>query len=122
MGTAKMLSRALPPGFVADSSPPQKLPSRNGADNDKRLLPRRHRVGQRGIWRLMGQILLAGEEAQERPALLRNLVADRPAQHRKAGLERVEDRPQCQLAVELKLYFTAVGPRRARGPLSDAAR
>jgi hypothetical protein len=55
----------------------------------------------------MGQILLAGEEAQERPTLLRNLVADRPAQHRIAGLERVEDRPQRDRAVELKFYFAA---------------
>ena len=38
------------------------------------------------------KILLAGEEPHERPALLRDVVADRPAQHRIAGLERVEDR------------------------------
>src|SRR5437588_7444032 len=79
----------------------------NGPDNDKRFLARRDRVGQWGIRRLMGQILLAGEEAQERPALLRDLVADRPAQHRKACLKRVEDRLQRQLAVDLKLYLTA---------------
>ena len=107
MGTAKMLSRGLPPGFVGDSSPPQKLPSRNGPDNDKRLLPRRDRVGQWGIRRVVGQILLAGEETQERPALLRDLVADRPAQHRIAGFERVEDRSQRDRAVELKFYFAA---------------
>jgi hypothetical protein len=40
----------------------------------------------------MGQILLAGEEAQHRPTLLRDVVADGSAQHRVAGLERVEDR------------------------------
>jgi hypothetical protein len=79
----------------------------NGPDNDKRLLPRRYRVGQRSIRRLMGQILLAGEESQERTALLRDLLSDRPAQHRIASLKRVEDRPQRQLAVDLKLYFTA---------------
>jgi len=55
----------------------------------------------------MGQILLAGEEPQERPTLLRDLVADRPAQHGIAGLERVEDRPQRDRAVELKFYFAA---------------
>jgi hypothetical protein len=55
----------------------------------------------------MGQILLAGEEAQEWPPLLRDLVADRPAQHGIAGFERVEDRPQRDRAVELKFYFAA---------------
>ena len=55
----------------------------------------------------MGQIFLAGEEPQERPALLRDLVADRPAQHGIASLERVEDRSQRDRAVELKFYFAA---------------
>jgi hypothetical protein len=107
MGTAKMLSTGLSPGFVADSSPLQKLPAGNGPDNNKRFLPRRDRIGQWGIRRLMGQILLAGKEAQERPTLLRDLVADRPAQHGIAGLKRVEDRPQRDRAVELKFYFAA---------------
>src|SRR5271165_3099750 len=40
----------------------------------------------------MGQILLAGEEPQERPALPSDVVADRPAKHWITGLERVEDR------------------------------
>src|SRR5271157_232461 len=40
----------------------------------------------------MGQILLAGEEPQERPALPGDVVADRPAKHWITGLERVEDR------------------------------
>ena len=68
------------------------LAAGNGPDDQKRLRPRRDRVGQRGVRRLVGQVLLAGEEPHERPALLRDVVADRPAQHRIAGLERVEDR------------------------------
>src|SRR5271157_961950 len=40
----------------------------------------------------MGQILLAGEEPQERPALPGDVVADRPAKHWITGLESVEDR------------------------------
>jgi hypothetical protein len=55
----------------------------------------------------MGQILLAGEESQEWTALLRDLIADRPAQHGIAGLKRVEDRPQRDRAVKLKSYFAA---------------
>src|SRR5207245_2511655 len=37
------------------------------------------------------QILLAGEEPHERPAPVSHLVADRPPEHRVAGLQRVED-------------------------------
>jgi hypothetical protein len=55
----------------------------------------------------VGQILLAGEETQERPALLRDLVADRPAQHGIAGFERVKHRPQRDRPVEFKFYFVA---------------
>jgi hypothetical protein len=55
----------------------------------------------------MRQILLAGEEPQERPPLLRDLIADRPAQHGIASFERVEDRSQRDRAVKLKFYFAA---------------
>src|SRR5258708_3899907 len=79
----------------------------NRAQDDQRLLPRYHRIGQWSVWRLMRQILLASEEAQEGPTLLRDMVADRPPQHRIAGLKRVEDRAQRGLAVDLELYFTA---------------
>ena len=40
----------------------------------------------------MGQIFLAGEEAQERPALLGDVIADGTAQHGIAGFECIEDR------------------------------
>src|SRR5712692_402341 len=64
------------------------LPSGNGPDDDKGLLSGRDSIGQWGVRRLMGQILLTGEEAQERPALLCDVVADGTAQHGIAGLER----------------------------------
>ena len=50
----------------------------NGPDDEKRLRARRNGVGQWGVWRLVGQILLAVEEAQEQSALVRDVVADRP--------------------------------------------
>jgi hypothetical protein len=53
----------------------------------------------------MGQIFLAGKEAQERPPLLRDLVADCTAQHRIAGLKRVEDRPLRNLAANFELHL-----------------
>src|SRR5262249_19334039 len=53
-------------------------------------------VGQRGVRRLKGQIVLAGEKAQHRSALVRDVIADGPAQHRIAGLGGVEARgPPC---------------------------
>jgi hypothetical protein len=47
--------------------------------------------GSKGNRPLIGQVLLVGEEPDERPALLRDGVADRPARHGLAGLDHVED-------------------------------
>jgi len=101
-GRAK-LGRCL----YAQRSKRSALAPGDGPDNDERLLPGRDRLGQWSIRRLVGQILLAGEETQERPALLRDLVADGPAQHGIAGFERVQDRPQRDRPVEFKFYFAA---------------
>jgi len=53
----------------------------------------------------MRQIFLASEEAQKRPPLLRNLIANGAAQHRIAGLKRVKHRPLRDRTVDLKLNF-----------------
>jgi len=55
----------------------------------------------------MGQILLAGEEPQECPALPGDLVADGAAQHRIAGFERVEHRALRDRTLYLKLHVAA---------------
>src|SRR2546426_5700681 len=81
------------------------LAAGHGPHDEKRLGPVRDRVGQRGIRRFVGQILLAGEEPHERPALVRDVVADRPAQHRVAGLERVEDRALRGLTLDVELHL-----------------
>src|SRR5712691_7614329 len=52
----------------------------------------------------MGQIPFAGEEPQERPALLRDVVANRAPQHRIAGLQRVEHRTLCDRTIHLELH------------------
>src|SRR6266704_5311405 len=82
-----------------------RLPARHGAHHHEGLAPRRDRVGQRGVRQFVGQILLAGEEPQERPAPLREVVADRPAQHRIAGLERVEDRALRDPTLDVELHL-----------------
>jgi hypothetical protein len=53
------------------------------------------------------QIFLAGEEAQKRPPLLRNLIADRPAQHGVASLQCVEDRALRDRTIDLEFNLTA---------------
>src|SRR5439155_7497926 len=45
------------------------LTTGHGPHDQKRLGPRRDRVGQRSVQQLVGQILLAGEEPHERSAL-----------------------------------------------------
>jgi hypothetical protein len=39
------------------------LPAGNGADDTKRFFPRHDVVGQRGVGRFVGQVLLAGVES-----------------------------------------------------------
>ena len=77
----------------------------DGSDDEQRLGARRDRGGQRRVRRVVGQILLAGEEPHERPALLRDVIADRAAQHRIAGLERVEHRALRRPAVDVELHL-----------------
>src|ERR1035441_3888864 len=55
----------------------------------------------------MGQILLAGEEPQEWPALSRYVIADRAFQHRITGLQRIEYRAQGNRIRDLELHLAA---------------
>src|SRR6266699_1367914 len=62
------------------------------SDNEKLLCAGGNQLRQWRVRRVVRQVPRAREEAQERPALRRDMVADRPAQHRIPCLERVEDR------------------------------
>jgi hypothetical protein len=55
----------------------------------------------------VGQIFATGEEPHERPALPGETIANRPAQHRVPGLERVEDRALGCLAIDFDFHFAA---------------
>src|SRR5260370_15068131 len=55
----------------------------------------------------MGQVLLAGEEPHEWPALLAYMVTDGPAKHGIQLLQRVEDRALCRRALGFELHFAA---------------
>ena len=66
------------------------LAAGDGANDEKWLLARGDVFGQGRVGRFVGQIFLAGEEAQKGAALLRVVVADGAAQHRITGFERIE--------------------------------
>src|ERR1700746_3074460 len=68
------------------------------AQHNQRLFSGDDGVGEGGVRRVVREVLLAGEEAQEGAALQRNVVANGPAQHRIAGFEFVEDQADCRLA------------------------
>ena len=91
--------------FQLSNLPTFHLTSRDSADDQERLRARRDRVGQRGVRKFVGQILRAGKEPDERSALLRDVVADRPAQHRIAGLERIEDRALRRRPFDVELHL-----------------
>src|SRR5262249_28003812 len=69
------------------------------------LGPRGDCVRRRGICPLVGQVLLAREEAQERTAFLRDVIANRAAQHWIAGLDRVEPRTLRCLTRHVDVHF-----------------
>jgi len=51
----------------------------------------------------MGEIPRARKEPHERSPLVRDVVANRPAEHRISGLERVENRPLRDLTLNEEL-------------------
>src|SRR2546429_6213784 len=67
-------------------------PSGDCSDHEKRFSPRSHGFREGGIGRVVGQVSLACKEAQDRPALPGDVVADRAPQHGIACFERVQHR------------------------------
>src|SRR6266576_3962664 len=53
----------------------------------------------------MGEVLLAGEKAQEWPACLCNVIADRPLKHWIAIFERVQNGSKRNWPRNFKLHF-----------------
>lgn len=54
----------------------------------------------------MSDVLLAGEEPQERPAPQRDVITDRPPQRRIRSLERVQDGSLGGHALDGEFYFS----------------
>jgi hypothetical protein len=63
----------------------------HGADDAQRLGALRDRVRQGRVGGVVREVAAVGEEADERPALAGDVIADGPAQRREPGLEAVED-------------------------------
>src|SRR2546427_2579455 len=82
------------------------LAARYGCQDHQRLRSRGDRVRQGRVSRLERDILLTGEVPQEGPALLRDVIADRPLEHRIPGLQRVEDRAQRGRPLDCEFYFS----------------
>src|SRR5882724_1145285 len=71
------------------------------ANDVKRFCPRRDFLRQRSVRRLVRYILAAGKESQERSALSRDMLENRPTQHRILSLQCVEDRSSCHFPINL---------------------
>src|SRR5690242_13955049 len=60
------------------------------ANDEQRFFAGHHFVRERGVRRLVGDVLLAREKPQEWPPRLRHVVANRPLQHRIVRLKGVQ--------------------------------
>jgi len=86
----------------------------NRSNHEEGFLTGGHGVGQGSIRRLERQILLASEEAQERTALERNVIANRPAQHGVSSLEGIENGSLRRRPIDLELDLRPYVGQRAQ--------
>jgi hypothetical protein len=80
------------------------LTARNRCDHQQRLHSQGDRLGQRSIKRRESKVLFAGVVPQERSPLMRDVVANRAAEHWVAGLQRVEHRADCDRRLNVELH------------------
>lgn len=73
--------------LIADA----QLSAGDGADYQEWFFAGGDGFWQRGVGRFVGEIFLAGEEAEEGAALFADVIADGTLQHGIAGFEGVED-------------------------------
>src|SRR5579871_3157510 len=102
------MKRATAPESLAGSA------AGDGANDEERLGPRRDRIRQRRVRRVVGKVLLAGEEADKRAAFLRDVIADRSAQHRITGFQRVEQLALGQRAGDIERHRSVDARQRSQ--------
>src|SRR5436309_1496012 len=81
--------------------------SGNRTNDDKWLFSGCDRLGQRCVRRLVGKVLLTGEEAQKRTALKSAMISYGAAEHGITGLQRIEDRTLGDRSLDLEYEFGA---------------
>src|SRR5947209_4695382 len=83
----------------------------NCANDQIRLRAACDRLRQWRVRRFVRQIFPTRVEAQERPALLRHMIADRAAQHRIARLNRVNDRALSHRPIDFQFHLALAESR-----------
>src|SRR5436190_18444319 len=83
------------------------LSARDRPYDEKWLRARGDGRRQLGVRTVVGQIILAGEEAHVSPALPRHVVAQGPCQHGILRLERIEDGAYGGPSLDLHLNFAS---------------
>lgn len=84
----------------------QELAAGDGPDDHERLGAGSDLLGKRRVQGLMGNVFFAGEEAQERAALLGDVVADGAAEHGITGFEGIQNGAGRDLACNVQLNVT----------------
>ena len=97
------------------------LPACHRPDDVEGLRSSRDSVGKWRVRRFVGQVLIAGEEPDERPTPVRTVVTDRAAQHWIAGLESVEDRSLRRRPLDVEAYLARDLRERAQMRWQDDA-
>src|SRR5262249_12239966 len=95
-----------PPAAVERSVGRSSSP-RHRADDEKRFGAGDDGIGQPRVGRLVREIVLAREEAHERPPLERDAIPHRPPQRRIRGLERAETAGQGWPAIDVDSHLVA---------------
>src|SRR6266404_210214 len=92
----------------------QQLATGDRAHDEERLCAVCDRVGQGRIRWIMRHIFAADKEPHQRSALLRVVIANRPAQHRILCFERIEKRLDCDGSVKIDNYLVTDTGERAQ--------
>ncbi len=89
-----------------------KLPAGDGADDDEGLGSAGDCLGEQVIGGNQGDILLAGEEPDQRAAVLCDVIADCPAERGMTVFERVKQRAERCRRIDVEGHFAIdVGER-----------
>jgi hypothetical protein len=98
----RVVRQLLTEGLLRHADP---LTAGHRPDNEKRFGPARDGVWHRRVRKLVGQVLLAREEPDERAASLGHVVADRSAKHREALFQCGKDRPLRDLTGKVERHL-----------------